>query len=524
MTDYYRTCQTEKLISPDGILHSNMIVPMKPFSCFRFLHHPAFKSHRPFQRIFSLARKAACEEILIECIQARKEDISTSSVQSFFPYYDDSALRLSFFKNVSSDQRQMVGYVVFFRGADQYEKSECVHLPGQIFEAVFATEWLSETGPFLHCNRDYSVHTSLGNFTVNGVLYSQQNHVNTGCAHAALRMALSCVVEAADVDYSSIIDRHNDFCRNQTEEQPAPPYMGLDAIIDIINRFGEGVTCEQWSFDSSSKDRFYDVLYEWIESGTPTILSFECDVERKDDESKHHAVTIIGHTFDEHLWGAPARQLYFPHGRGRAIYAPSENWVNAYVLHDDNCGPYLTMSKDFLEGHSPVIIGLIRNKSNISGRLAETIAERHLRKIIQHFSQYDNKWDEIFRRQHELKRLVLRPLRLDRIQYRNHLNKISSQDDQTVLEPYLRDRVIMSLPTEYSWIVEISCHELFGVSRRKFGEIIIPDKTPDYSPSRPYNPDQFFWAARLPGYICFNENSGLYRMSSDIAEHTEIFI
>lgn len=518
-TGYYRTCPPIQF-QKGGILTGGVTVSMNPFSCFRFLHHNIFKSHRPLQRIFSLARKAACDEFDVEFVPVRIEDMPEGcdmSIQSVISEWK-SALRLTFFKCSASDakaERKLMGYVLFFQGTGGPGD-----FPGQIYESVMSPAWVNESGPYLHRTREYRVATWAGDYSVNGVLYAQQNRVDTSCSHAAIRTALSCVLHDADIDYSVINDHLRKIRCAEPHDYSSLQGMGGEEIADIINNLGGGTVCKQLTFVPKHRDDFYDQLYEWVEAGVPAILCFECANQNTGD-SNQHAVTVIGHAFDDHHWRPAARQMYFPFGRGGSRYASSEGWVNSYILHDGNCGPYLTMPKNFLDhgNANPVIFGLSHFTPTLTSATVELLAERLLHKILKYMPVQDSErtpmlWDAILRRQHELKRLVFRPIYTTKETYKAHLEKVSSQDGNQVLDT-IANRILFDLPKHF-WLVEVSCHEMFGVSRRKFGDVLIRDDN-IYGDS-----DNVFISARLPYYVCYDTKGVNYKRTY-LDGHTELF-
>jgi len=71
--------------------------------------------------------------------------------------------------------------------------------------------------------------------------------------------------------------------------------------------------------------------------------------------SARHIIPVIGHTFNEDTWVAPATRDYFD---GGLSYYPSENWLSTYVVHDDNFGPYFWM----VEASAPELFSATRRK------------------------------------------------------------------------------------------------------------------------------------------------------------------
>lgn len=492
------------------------------FSNFSFLYSPEFNSHRPLQRIFSLARRAECDLLVFELIRLYPEDM-VASVQSFSDADEPNAIRISFLKlrknpqseAVSPTNYTMVGYVVFLRGSGSFRDD-----PGQVYEAVLDPCWKTKNnGPFVHCAKEYKIETAVGTFSVRGVLYTQQNKHTTFCLHAAMRTALSCVLPEQDIEYRKIIKAvgERQSSKNEKGGGSANDDYSVRELVELINKLGS-IDCIPIQMEQNS-EFFYRVLYEWIECGIPVILSYHYQNEQAVQEG--HAVTLIGHTFDDHIWAPAANQLYFPGNGISREYSSSESYANAFVLHDDNCGPYLTLPKNyfnserFFAGNTrPILFGLARKRMALYGEDAESLAHRSLETLFLSLEiPQDRSWLSILHRHFQLNRLVLRPLKISHEKYLAYLR------EKVGIEEANLSKIDGEIARSSYWMIEISCQELFGITKQKFGEILLWDA--DVNESNRESVRDIFVMARLPQAIFFDLDGKLV-LHTDVASYTPL--
>jgi len=499
------------------------------FSNFKSLYHPTFSSHRPLHRIFSLARRAGSDLIVFEKIRLRSQDIDgIDTVRGFtLGANEPDALRISFLKHkkfdnsvskppiepIDSEHYEMTGYVVFLIGSGNFSDN-----PGQVYEAVLAPCWkLPDVGPFIHCCKEYTIKTAIGLFKIRGVLYAQQNKRTTFCSHAAMRMALSCVIPEGDIEYDAIISQIRQHLSSKRPETLFDDYE-FKEFVEIMNSLGKlNCTSMQWAPDNAV---FYQVLYDLVESGTPVILGYPYRGTR--EELDWHAVTIIGHTFDDHSWAPVANQMYFTHPVLQN-YSSSANYANTFVLHDDNCGPYLTLPRNFfaknqfpVDDMRPILFGLTKRRTPMSGFYAEYITYQTLDVLFKSLeAKEEQSWFAVLYRHYNLKRLVLRPIKISYERYVAYLEKLNVEKESL-------SRISNHILNISSyWMVEISCHELFGISKQKFGEILLYDV--DISQDQYPSVQRTFALARLPQIAIFNLDGTLI-IETSIDSYTPLIV
>ena len=113
-------------------------------------------------------------------------------------------------------------------------------------------------------------------------------------------------------------------------------------------------------------------------------------------------------------------------------------------------------------------------------------------------------------------RLALRTLFITREDYITHLQNIRGRKPNEVgLEDSLIEQIRAAVPPNF-WLVEASAPELLTVSRRKFGEVLIP--APDQDPNE-IDSSQML-AARLPGIVIVPDRQPF---PSNLRWHTPLF-
>ena len=274
-------------------------------------------------------------------------------------------------------------------------------------------------------------------------------------------------------------------------------------------------------------------LYGFIESGCPALVGFELS----EPDPRRHIIPVFGHTFNEDAWVPGAQRAYFGN---KLAYYPSESWLSTFVIHDDNFGPYLCLPRHFLQVHSPLsvcrllrplakqfprkffgkdnfrLLYGLKSQSLAYGSVdAEALAFAFFSVIANNVATTGVDWYDRFAIFTRCKWLVLRTLLLSRDQYLNHLRSLRDRTDARVEDPLIA-RLQTALPATF-WMVEASAPELYTVSRRKFGEVLLSPTT-----DRSASLDALVLAARLPGVVSFG-GATLTNDPTAVEGHTPIF-
>lgn len=481
------------------------------FSNFRYVDR-YFYSSPVLRRIFSVARKLRYRSLVVEeiaetdCSLLAEENAALAVRESQFQ--SSRVRRLLFLRcgkdaDVAADD--LLGYVIF-----KEDSINGLALPNShVYEAVMIPARKAAENNYIHCSRAYEIKTSIGDLSIRGVLYAQQNDLTFVCAHVCLRTVLATVLPGADISYASInkiigIDHTNEKVGKGVGVSPEQ----MQSVLSDCGLEYSKIIHEPTKTTLKLPGDYQSDLYGAIESGQPALLGFELNDKRR------HIIPVIGHTFNEDTWVAPAARAYFD---GGLSYFPSENWLSTYVVHDDNFGPYYCIPRHFLQKDNfRIILSLKRHPSKTGSVEAEAIALAYLKGIASALSD-GNVWMERFKAYAQSGLLVLRALHVTRKEYLNHVQAGECWDGQ-VVDGDCVTRMEPELP-EFFWMVETSAPELFSATRRKFGEILIAS---DVTEPKPLN-WSLYLLARLPGQILRLKEGALDICSSGTGGHVGLF-
>ncbi len=336
-------------------------------------------------------------------------------------------------------------------------------------------------------------------FLIRAVVYCQQNETVHVCAHSCLRMALrSPRQDPLQVSARTI----NEILKVQG------PLGSLDTgqIADVIN--ASGMTAALLT--NMKPDAYLSELAALIDSGHMALLGFTTRGEAG------HVVTVFGHSRNPDQWHPQAVRAYS--GPKSAKYLPSSSWIDHFLIHDDNLGPYLSLgARSFLRSANMQIncvIGVLPQPA-ISSVHAETIAAtilRHLlrQRVVRDVS--DNYWLNYLAERKDV--VILRSVLMDRSRYLEHL-KGARAHDQSRLD---RDTLAKLDPVEDRfWMVEFSLPPLYTGNLSKLGEVIV-------SIQDGLNDVERIRAIRLPGSLLTRVDPQTLSLNpSSLGSHSAVF-
>jgi hypothetical protein len=345
--------------------------------------------------------------------------------------------------------------------------------------------------------------------TIRGIHYCQQNGFTHVCAHAVLRMALA--------------GRSGHLSSGQINELVGitDPTKGMqvDDIIRVIEHFGYMVRVI--AADRFNTQQYISALSAIVESGDRALLVFTTGNARDTSSQDEHVVLVIGHTRHSDEWHPQAIPAYA--GPSATPYYPSSEWIDHFLIHDDNFGPYLTLSSHALEHNPNVsakhIIAIRERDTNLEAPFVEPLAASQLGNLLPSFKDRNcDRW---------LQRIagtggpfVLRSLLITRAAYTEHLAVSRGHDGSAISESELN--LLRVLP-EHFWIVEFSLPALFTGNHSKLGEVIIAAHE---DPSVDIEDQALTLAVRLPGFfltrkVVDDENFDVTTVS--LTSHSPVF-
>ena len=477
----------------------------------------------PLHRICTLARKQGAHWLVIESALPRpeiQEDIEALD-QVFGGGGAAEAVAISFLCceerpndiNVVSES-DFLGQVVFINYR-QPEHVEFTH--SYVYEAVLTAPCLPGMprkellNNFICSDGKFPVAVGGRQFDVQGIYYCQQNSVTHVCAHASLRMGLNTVLNGAHVTNAWI----NDFIK---VTPPIAVGLSLQNIHDVLE--SHAIRPMITNCDNLSPSVYLSVLASIVESGFGALLVFTTGTTAGNGGGYiEHVVTVFGHTRNSDEWHPQALPAYS--GPRSAHYYPSSSWVDHFLIHDDNFGPYYTLSSRAFEADVNVkarwIVGLYPSAINMYPSFTEATAAVFLANVLPAISSLSSgRWFEYITRSQW--KYVLRTILIKKADYINHLAELKAHDQSVAAADEISGLKKM-LPDQF-WMVEYTLPALMTGNRSKLGEILLDaELAPD-----PNDQGKLVLGIRLPGLWLVKDAAGQFGpRTAGIKAHGSMF-
>jgi hypothetical protein len=404
------------------------------------------------------------------------------------------AIRLGFFTKLKSGSEEFLGFAdlinyqppgVGWRNRQKHPEArsyiyQCVlRIPTIIDpdreDPLKAVEGLLNN--YCHCSREFKVNVDGATRSVTGAYYCQQNNATSTCAQASLRMVINSGPLAGTTSTRQI---------NATlgiTVAPSKKPRGTGLLTDQLNLVAEasGYSMMRWNFFERPTEDYAQLLYSIVESHTPALLAF---TTREGDAG--HVVPVFGHTLNSDEWYPEARIAYS--GPPGAKYHPSSSWVDHFLIHDDNFGPYYCLAPSALrksvlpqiDSRMRVldVVGLFPTGTTLDPFLAENIATVAMRTVMPHLLKSAGRWRSVLKKYTEgfgVKRnFVLRTFHMKRSSYRSHLlAHVDHSGGQTAAQQV---SFVSQLPKDF-WITEVSLPDLYTGNKTKLGEVLVRSRT-----------------------------------------------
>jgi len=396
-----------------------------------------------------------------------------------------SARRFSFFKKPTNlefltylTDKDYLGYAIFIE----------IKVPGRVYHYVYESvliepAFTDENLPgysnealqdrYLHCCGKYTAWVGTKRFKIRGSFFSQQSGITNVCAHAALRWVLNNFPDRAEEIITSE-DINRVLKINHSSKKAGDYGLTIDNLIEVIQKYGYKCTLADFEKENSINPGNY--IYSIIESGYPVLVCFNA-------EKAKHVICVVGHTSNSDMWDAEARLAYS--GMPGAEYLPSNSWVDHFVIHDDNYGPYFCMPVKALSEPCNIstpfqitqAIGIIPSEVSIFPHTAELNSSFILRQIYENVLK-DCYWMQVLRYEDKAtgKWIVLRTLLVNRTSYISHLNEIEDTEGNILAKS--EKRLIAEKLPEHFWLTEVSLTDLYTANKHKLGEILYKSNDP----------------------------------------------
>ncbi len=496
----------------------------RPYSFYFDLIERVFRApdanRMPLHRLCTLARKQGARTVILEAAGSMphvQEEITELDRMHAGGGGAAEAIAISYFACEigdgddlnTVDEKTFLGQAIVIN----YRPPESAEFTvSYVFEAVLPPPSLArDTGERLLLNNYLTPHTDATctvrgrDFKVRGVYYCQQNSRTHVCAHACLRMAIRSG-DGSDLTPGTI----------NTRLGITPPCEGLSLgqIVEVIESCG--LEAEVADCDKLNLSQRLALLGSIVESGDQALLVFKTG-EQRDGLPEEHVVLVFGHTRHSDEWHPQAIPTYG--GPGSAKYLSASAWIDHFLIHDDNLGPYYTLGSHALESDPDVtahwIIAVRRQTPTLTANGAEGIAAATLTNILPLLATSAcGKWFDYITQ--KTWKYVLRPILMDRADYLAHLAEAEGHDFSRMTEDEIAR---FELLPDRLWMVEFSLPALFTGNRSKLGEVLLEADPKDLS-----EPEAVFVGLRMPNLMLVrNEAGDMVQSPSSLVSHSLVF-
>jgi hypothetical protein len=203
---------------------------------------------------------------------------------------------------------------------------------------------------YLHVSKTFDCEVTAANdrirsFKITGTYFGQQNGVTSVCCHAALSTCINNTsflpigeIEPEEINRVLGIDHINNKFGKGDNEKKGLTFLEVDDFLQRAN------INKLWiSFFDNPLVDYNSWIYHYIESGCPALLFFTTN-----NLSDLHVISVLGHTLLSDIWRSEAEPVYSLF-TGRLEYKPASNWVDNFIIHDDNFGMNLCLPIDSLK-------------------------------------------------------------------------------------------------------------------------------------------------------------------------------
>lgn len=521
------------------------IIPFdRTFSAFDFFDQRFRRCGASVRRCFSLARSFGSRTFVLEEIAPIGMAAEENDLLSALGGKSGECLyRLSFWKSeffvpddiAEQESSSLVGYVLVKHDSGFVDGS--FKDVWYVFESVFVKYEHRHNCIARPCT--YSVMVGCKGFTIDGVLYCQQNGLTKKCAHVALRSLLSRFAADGDANYALI----HKYARKSKEDGGGVyrPWEGLSSrtIQDVLDSFG--VTYNAFDYDAVEKkdptrclDRYrhpyQSYVYSGVEAGMGALMGFKV-LDAMGKVRGKHIIPFYGHTFNKDTWVSDADTSYFKLTQ-KIGYMRSENWTSSFIGHDDNFGQNFCVPRLYMRPeHVDYVVALHAPGVKMHSKDAEVAALSILQACLKSVGTSGNSWSVRLRNAlapSERPSAVIRTVQMDSKKYIEHLKKEVPQESLAE-ESRLLDRLCDCALPKRLVVAEVSVAQLFPANEHKVAEVVF-DGSEMLTPAKEYLGGYKFSMVRMPGkYIAYlpdrQSEGGVSRgvASSGIITHIPLY-
>jgi hypothetical protein len=463
---------------------------------------------------YSFAGRYACDEASKPstqrtlhrfCSLMRKMDVETAIIEDLLPEHPAIKKEIDAIQRYYKNQAEIIAYRVTCLnkkirkieeirkcGDDDFLSSALLinfkspksEWKSYLFRAIVTTPKLYNRlgsaqvpllNTYLHVSKTFDCEVSeaegrIHGFKITGTYFSQQNGVTSVCCHAALSTCINNVsflplgeIEPEYINNVLGIDHVKTRFGNGEKEM-----KGL--TLETIDDFFEKVKINSlWiSFFDNPLVEYNNWIYHYIESECPVLLFFTTN-----NPNDLHVVSVLGHTFLSDIWRSEAEPVYSLF-TGRLEYKPASNWVDNFIIHDDNFGMNLCLPIDSLKRstlprmdptfrayYAAIILPQTVKTEAVEAEYASSIISKVTLETLKKTVGLDIWSDRLFANPSSK---VIRTFLVSKTQYEYNLTRSDfagngfSEEDQI--------KILKDLPTLF-WLSEISLIDLYCANKTK---------------------------------------------------------
>ena len=445
----------------------------------------------PLHRLCTLLRRMGARTLILEDARLAPDVVTELSLLSDAFGLDrrSKAYKLSFFSCEASEhnlsqtpQEEFLGQFTLIQYKPKRRRLPvCYIVEAIIRPPKFAVEEFGVSNErlnnFISLEKAFRRKVLNTEFSLSGVYFCQQNGLTSGCGHAALRMWLNSIGYAEDTITTDWLMRVGGI---------AP------GISFTLEQLTEAVEKRGWkplvmNCKNIHASVYLRSMHSILASGYPALIIF------RTASGDEHVVTAFGYTHNPDEWRSEGVNAYL---RSAPIvpYYPSTQWVDHFLVHDDNVGPYYTIdTSTLMDLKVSTVIGLTPPDVRSYPAMVEMAAAEALKSILGQVP------DSVWGRRLQRYPLILRTTLRSREEYRSHLKNLVGYDTSRLTPDELT--WVDTLPEKF-WMTEFTFSPLFTGNRSKLGEVITSVEEFDSVP------DQVL-SLRLPGAVYLTRGSGM---------------
>ncbi|HEY0974637.1 MAG TPA: hypothetical protein VGE57_09100 [Solimonas sp.] len=326
----------------------------------------------------------------------------------------------------------------------------------------------SDQQSFVLAVDEFPVHLAGRHFKVTGTPFLQQDSAVGACAQASIWMALRTLRSRAGHSAFSPAEITSVATRFLASGRTFPN-KGLEVpqIVEAIRATGYAphilnLRDVKTTATDVSLDAVTSAIYPYLESRIPVLLIL------MPPQGIGHAVLAIGHGWKSSLARDTGCEIVVHDGLSITTH-DSANWIEPLIVHNDNSGPYLQLTRDdtapYHLGHAAIAIPFLPPDVFLDGAEARQLTMALILQCLLDYQQENGP---------PRPRVVLRTYLQDRSTFREAVFASSMPDE---LKRYYR---LKWLPKRV-WVTEINALEGYGDAPngtcRRLGEVVLDPTT-----------------------------------------------